>query len=111
MYNKHLFGGFPIMKTRKIVICMSAGMAGTDEYEFWEFPSTVTEEKLSEFAWLRAKDHAEMYGIYPECEYDEEEVQADPDSYSDNIEGYCEDYVPYKHDGHSMTGTPNWQEY
>jgi hypothetical protein len=95
---------------RKIVVCMNAGMAGTDEHEFWEFPDSVTEEELSAFACELAKVHAEMYGIYPEWEYDEDEVAADPDSYSDNIEGYCEDYVPAKHDGHSMTGTPQWNQ-
>jgi hypothetical protein len=95
---------------RKIVICMNAGMAGTDDHEFWEFPDSVTEEELGEFAWQRGKNHAEMYGIYPECEYDDDEIDADPDSYSDNIEGYCEDYVPEKHDGHTMTGVPNWNQ-
>jgi hypothetical protein len=97
--------------TRKIVVGMNAGFAGTDAYEFYIVPADITEEELQDFAWQRGVEHAEMYGIYPESEYDEEEVQADPESYSDNIDGWYEDYVPEKHDGHSMRGTPDWQVY
>ena len=96
--------------TRKIVICMSAGMAGTEDYEFWEFPDSVTEEELGTFAWYRGVEHADAYGIYPECEYTEEEIAEDPDSYSDSIEGYWEEYDSKEHDGHTMTGTPQWNQ-
>lgn len=90
---------------------MDAGQAGTDAWEFYEVPDDVTDNQLSEFAWERAKDHAEMYGIYPTEHYTEEEIEEDQESYSDNIEGWYEEYDPVKHDGHSMTGTPSWNEY
>lgn len=96
---------------RKIVIGMDAGIAGTDAWEFYEVPDHVTDNQLSEFAWERAKDHAEMYGIYPTEYATDEELAEDPESYNDNIEGWYEEYDPEKHDGHTMTGTPHWEEY
>jgi hypothetical protein len=100
---------------RKIVIGMHAGMAGTDDWEFYEVPDDVTDEELGDFAWQLAVQHAETYGIYPLSEYvDNEDIsdeELDSDSYSDNIEGWYEEYDPKKHDGHSMNGIPNWQDY
>lgn len=97
---------------RKIVIGMDAGVAGTDGWEFYLVPVTLTDEELGDFAWERAKDHAEMYGIYPRSEYeDSDEYEEDGDQYSDNIEGWWEDYNPEKHDGHTQTGTPRWEYY
>ena len=95
---------------RKIVICMSAGMAGTDNYEFWEFPDSVTEETLSAFAWECGVQWADSFGIYPNAEYTDEEVDADPESYSDDIEGYWENYNSEEHNGHTMTGVPQWNQ-
>ena len=51
-----------------------------------------------------------MYGIYPEYQYTEEDIEDDPESYSGNIEGYWEYYDSEKHDGHSMTGIPEWKQ-
>ena len=100
---------------RKIVIGMSAGMAGTDGWDFWEFPDDITDEELGDFAWQCGIDHAEMYGVYPRGEYEgDPEISDDElesDAYSDDIEGYWEDYDPEKHDGHTMTGTPHWEQY
>lgn len=96
---------------RKIVIGMDAGVAGTDAWEFYQVPVTVSAEELERFAWERAKEHAEMYGIYPRGEYEGEDEDEDGDSYSDNIEGWVEEYDPAKHDGHTMTGTPQWETY
>lgn len=97
---------------RKIVIGMNAGQAGTDAWEFYEVPDGVSDYELSYFAYLRAKEHAESYGIYPREEYsDTEEFDEDDECYSDNIEGWWEDYDPKLHDGHSMTGTPHWEKY
>ena len=97
---------------RKIVINGDAGQCGTDFWEFWEVPDDTPEEELGDFAWQRGKDNAEMYGIYPADEYaGDEEVDIDSDEYSDNIEGYWVDYDPKKHDGHTMTGTPKWEQY
>jgi hypothetical protein len=98
--------------TRKIVIGMHAGMAGTNAWEFWIVPETMTEEELCDFAWERGIDHADSYGIYPREEYsDTEDYNDEANCYSDNIEGWYEDYVPEKHDGHSMSGTPSWSTY
>jgi len=95
---------------RKIVICMDAGMAGTKAYEFWEFPDSVTTKELDTFAWEAGYQHADMYGIYPEYQYTEEDIEEDPESYSSDIEGYWEEYDSEKHDGHSMTGIPEWKQ-
>jgi len=100
---------------RKIVIGMHAGICGTDHWEFYLVPDQVTDEELSDFAWQCGKDHAEGYGIYPKSEYEDDpdlsEEDLDSDDYSDNTEGWFEEYDPKKHDGHSITGTPVWSEY
>jgi hypothetical protein len=97
---------------RKIVIGMNAGFVGTDAWEFYEVPVTITDGELNVFVWQRAKDHAESYGVYPREEYaDTEDYDEDSESYSDNIGGWYEDYDPAEHDGHTMTGTPSWQQY
>lgn len=95
---------------RKIVVGMDAGFAGTDAWEFYLVPDSVTDDELSDFAWQRGLNHAEMYGVYPRDEY-EEEAEQGGDEYSDNIEGWWEPYDPEKHDGHSHTGTPHWETY
>lgn len=100
---------------RKIVIGMHAGLAGTDAKEFYLVPDGVTDKELNNFAWERGKDHAEMYGIYPKEEYADSgevsEEELDSDTYSENIEGWFEEYNPKKHDGYSHNGEPDWQEY
>ena len=99
---------------RKIVIGMDAGQCGTDAWEFYIVPDSMTDAELSDFAWQCGKTNAEMYGIYPKSEYQgdseisDEELEGD--DYSDNIEGWVEEYEPEKHDGYSMTGTPHWTE-
>jgi len=100
------------MKTRKIVIGMHSGFAGTDAHDFYEVPCTMSNAELDDFAWQCGKDHAEMYGIYPREEYsDEEDLDTYSDSYSDNIDGWWEDYDAKKHDKYSHTGTPTWNSY
>lgn len=77
-----------------------------DSAEVVEFSDDVTTEELDQYAWLSALDNAETYGIYP-TEYASEDVMDEngniledyEDSYSDNIEGFWEDYDPEKHDG------------
>lgn len=66
---------------------------------------------MADFAYECAKEHAAMYSIYPCDEYDDDEVEANLDNYSDNIEGYCEEYCPELHDGYTITGTPQWSQY
>lgn len=97
---------------RKIVIGMDAGMAGTDSWGFWLVPEATTDDELSDFAWQCAKEHAEMYGIYPREEYaDTPDFEDDSESYSDNIEGWFEDYNSDLHDGHRVGGDTSWQTY
>ena len=95
---------------RKIVIGMDAGMAGTDSWEFYEVPHGVSDDELSQFAWQCGKDHAESYGIYPREEYEDIDEE-DEDSYSDNIEGWWEDYDPKLHDGRAIGGEIHWIKY
>lgn len=102
---------------RKIVVIMDAGFVGTDAYEAYTVPDDVSDEELSEFAWMRGKEHAESYGIYPRSEYEDcndiSEEELDGDEYSDNIEGYWEPYDSEKHDGHLTYGSeePTFMEY
>lgn len=97
---------------RKIVIGMHAGQAGTDAWEFYEVPDDVSDDELSVFAWACGKDHAEMYGIYPRCEYeDDEDVDTDDECYSENIEGWWEEYDPAIHDGHRIGNEIHWNKY
>ncbi len=97
---------------RKLVLCLHAGVVGTDEYEFYLVPEGVTERELDNYAWQRAVEHAESYGIYPRSEYEgEEDFDEDDDCYSDNMEGWWEEYVPSKHDGHTIGGEVIWEEF
>lgn len=100
---------------KKMVLLLDAGCAGTDSAEFWLVPVTATQAEMDDLAWERALNHAEMYGIYPESEcpddWDEEEENMGSDSYSDNIEGYFEEYDPKKHDGLRVGNDKSWQEW
>lgn len=96
---------------RKIVLFLHTGYVGIDSHEFWEVSETATQQELDELCWERAKDHAEMYGIYPYEEYYDEPDFEDNESYSHGIEGSFEDYNPELHDGHRVGGDTSWQEY
>ena len=100
------------MNTRKIVLFLHTGYCGMDACEFWEVSDTTTEDELCALAWDRAKDNAEMYGIYPREEYcDEPDYDEDDEQYSDGIEGSFEDYDSHKHDGYRVGSDQSWQEY
>ena len=96
---------------KKMVLHLDAGFAGMNDAEFWKIPVNISTSALSNFAWERACNHAEMYGIYPESCRPDDFDEEDEDSYSDNIEGYFEDYDPEKHDGLRVGGDDSWQEY
>ena len=98
---------------KKMVLHLDAGFAGMDGAEFWKIPVNISENDLSNLAWECACNHAEMYGIYPEnCRPDDlDEEEEDGDSYSDNIEGYFEDYDPKVHDGYRIGEDDSWQVY
>lgn len=96
---------------RKIIFQLEVGYAGMDATDNGLFPDDVTDEELDQEAWERAVQHAESYGYYPssykEDGYDEE-YDEEGDHYSDNIEGWWEDYDPEKHDG-LVSGGGEWQ--
>ena len=98
---------------KKMVLHLDAGFAGMDATEFWKIPVNISENDLSNLAWECACNHAEMYGIYPEnCRPDDLDEEDDGgDSYSDNIEGYFEDYDPEKHDGLRVGADESWRKY
>lgn len=91
---------------RKIIFHLSAGFAGMDSTENAVFPDDVDTETLDEEAWIRALQNAEAYGVYPRSDLEEyssielvEMTQSgEIDNYTDNIDGWWEDYDPKKHD-------------
>ena len=93
---------------KKIVVGMDVGYCGMDGWEFYEVPDEMTEAELDKLAWDCAVQHAEMYGYYPACYYEAEDIEEAPDSYIDSIEGWWELYDSDKHDGYTFTGTPNF---
>lgn len=100
----------------KMVLRLHAGIAGTDFAEFFLVPVGTTQDELDEYAYQRAIEHAESYGIYPtesmpeDCDSDEDDLNED--SYSDSMEGWFERYDPKEHDG-MVTGFGgiHWQEF
>jgi hypothetical protein len=88
-----------------------------DETQNGLFPDTITSEQLDDEAWLRAIQHAESYGIYPmsdlsdatQEELDALDEEGSLDDYSDNIEGWWEDYDAEKHDMLSTGSGWDWQ--
>jgi hypothetical protein len=96
---------------RKIVLFLHTGYCGMDSHEFWEVSPAATDDELNELCWERAVQHADMYGIYPRSEYEDEPEFEDGDQYSDNIEGSFQDYDPDKHDGYRVGGDTSWQQY
>lgn len=86
---------------RKIVFFYHTGFCGSDGCELKEYPDDVSDEVLNQHAWEGALSNAESYGIYNLGDYDltEEELEESGEEYSDNIEGYWEEYDPKKHDG------------
>lgn len=89
---------------RRIVFTYHTGYCGMDGHDFRMYPDDVTEEELWDDAWEGALSNAESYGIYPYPDDFTEDEDEDPeygqsDSYSDNIEGYWEDFDYEKHEG------------
>ena len=83
----------------KIVFKAHAGQCGTDACEFYVLTDDITENHLNDLAYSFGVEHAESYGIYPEDEASEEDIEESPDDYSSNIEGWYEIYDPKEHDG------------
>ncbi len=104
---------------KKMVLILFAAI-GAEEHEFYEVPVDMLvngkpNRELEDYAWERALDHAQMYGIYPEYDrpedHDEWEDNLASDTYSDDISGHWEEYSPDKHDGHTQAGKPEWEKY
>ena len=95
------------MELRKFVLHLDAGIPGTDMYEPYLVPTTVTAKDMEDYARQRAIEHAEMYGIYHPQEEGDEDDDEDADdeyetlyqSYWDNVGGSWEPYDSDKHDG------------
>lgn len=75
-------------KMRKILLTMHTGYCGMDSHEAWLIPDDVSDEDLDNWAWERAVDHADSYGIYPESdENEEDENYVEPRYSGNNIDG------------------------
>lgn len=69
---------------RKILLTLRTGYAGMSAHEAWLIPEDVSDDDLDNWAWERAVDHADSYGIYPPSDDDFEE---EGDYSGDNIDG------------------------
>jgi len=70
---------------RKILLTMHTGYAGMDSHEAYLVPDDVSNDELDSWAYWKAVDHAESYGIYPSSLEDDEDISS---TYSgDNIDG------------------------
>ena len=69
---------------RKILLTMHTGYAGMDSHEAYLVPDDISNDELDDWAYWKAVDHAESYGIYPPSDEDDEES-----CYTgDNIDGH-----------------------
>lgn len=101
---------------RKIFLTMHTGYVGMDSHEAWLVPDDVTDKELDDWAYWKAVDHAESYGIYPPHEYEYEDEVDEDEEYDrmagENIEGHWrlykdsdEGYVTFSSSG------VEWNEY
>ena len=80
---------------RDIVFHMSAGFAGMDDTRRAVFDEDITDQQLSDIANELALDLADSYGVEASPDFVEDE---DSETlYSDNIEGWWEEYNPDSH--------------
>lgn len=91
-----------------MVLFVECGI-GTKDAIAYLVPKDITQSDMDDYAWQATKYHGETYGIYPESEkpedWDEEEHDSwHDDEYSDNIEGWWEEYDADKHDGQLIFG-------
>lgn len=99
---------------RKVVFTLHTGYCGMDAHEFYEVSSETTDSELDDLGWQLAVENAERYGIYPTSHMSEDEEEwdgTDSDSYSDNIDGSWEDYIPEEHDRHRIGNQIYWNRY
>ena len=85
---------------RKIVFFASTGYVGMDRASLEEVDPATTDKALDDWANDYALENADSFGLYPwpddlaEDEISEEEQE----HYTDNIEGWWEEYNPTEHD-------------
>lgn len=89
--------------TRKIVFFYETGYCGSDGCEMHEFPDNTSDDELNQYAYDGALSNAESYGYYPAGSmpdnYNDDQDYDGGDEYSNNIEGYWEEYDAEKHEG------------
>lgn len=105
---------------RKMILRLSCGtgmnsdeayLVTEEDYLAWK--NQALDNNMDDEAWIAAVQFAESYGIYPECDRPED---SDPDEddqygsgeYSENIEGWWEEYDPEKHDGLMIGYQKEW---
>ena len=96
----------------KIIVHCDTSICGTESHDFYIVPDTWTEDEINDFCWDCALQNAEMYGIYPTSESDDEYEEIEGDEYSDNISGWYEVYDAEKHNKYRVGGgdSPNFQD-
>ena len=113
------------MKKVILRLCCGTGMESAEAFlvtqEDWDthtnYNTSVRDDTLGNYAWESAVDFASSYGIYPMTDmpddHDENEEDWNSDSYSEDIEGWFEEYDPEKHDGlmvnQMMVNQKEWQ--
>lgn len=95
---------------RKIVYHCDMNMVGTDSWEFVLVPKEYTDAQIEELGQQYANDNAEVYGF---CSYPNEDLEEgeEDDCYDEYIGASWYDYDPEKHDMHTCSGIPEWDEY
>ena len=92
---------------KKMVLRLTTGTCGTDATEFYLVPDSVTEVELSDYAWERALENADSFGIYPPSdEYEDEDAE-----YDEDIGGSWAEYEPSAHAGLRTNGHQDWEEF
>lgn len=90
---------------RKIIFFASLGYAGMDSFaKVEEFDPNTTDKALNALAYEYALEEAESYGIEPmeNAEDDQEDEQTSCgrfNRFSDDIDGWWEEYNKEKHEG------------
>ena len=107
---------------KKVILRLDCGtgMSSADAFlvtqEDWDKhinPNTpLRDDYLGTYAWEEALNFASSYGIYPASDmpdyHDENEEDWNSDSYSEDIDGWFEEYDPEEHDG-LMVNQKEWK--
>ena len=101
---------------KKVILRLTCGtgMDSTDAFlvtqEEWNlYQSPGNKDPLGQYAWEEAVQFAESYGIYPTSDMPEDYDEDDGDEYSDDIDGWFEEYDPEEHDGLMVGTQKEWE--